>query len=279
MVAGALVVPDGLGEPLVRVQAGGAHPRSAAARSSAASSRRPTPRPRAPLTVWFAVCWAFASQRDGVSALGLRRTLEIGSYQTAWTMLHRLRAGMVRPGRDRLTGTVEMDGTLIGGVTPGKRGRQGRECWCHRAQGAEGLRSVAARRRSTSRGFSSTGCSNLPSATTQCATAGSSPARSRRRCLRYHHRSESIQRASTGPESSTRGERPADQRTWAQMDSLFRRILLPDSRPDVPPCRAASSRCRSQSSRARGGMIRGERRAPVSSHRRDGNAHLRKDDP
>ena len=153
MVAGALVVTDGLGEPLVRIQAGGAHPRSAAARSSAASSRRTTPRPRAPLTVWFAVCWAFASQRDGVSALGLRRTLETGSYQTAWAMLHRLRAGMVRPGRDRLTGTVEMDGTHLGGVTPGKRGRQGRECCCHRAQGAAGLRSVPARRRSTSHGL------------------------------------------------------------------------------------------------------------------------------
>lgn len=76
-----------------------------------------------PLTVWFAAAWQLTSQKSGVSALGLKRALGLGSYQTAWAMLHRLRAAMVRPGRDRLTGTVEVNETLIGGVTPGKRGR------------------------------------------------------------------------------------------------------------------------------------------------------------
>ena len=51
----------------------------------------------------------------GVSALNLKRTLEIGSYQTAWTMLHRLRSVLVRAGRDRLAGIVEVDETYIGG--------------------------------------------------------------------------------------------------------------------------------------------------------------------
>jgi hypothetical protein len=63
-------------------------------------------RTRTPLTVWFAACWLFATSKDGVSALSLQRSLEIGSYQTAWAMLHRLRSALVRPGRDLLSGTV-----------------------------------------------------------------------------------------------------------------------------------------------------------------------------
>jgi len=61
-------------------------------------------RTRTPLTVWFTACWLFATAKDGVSALGLQRSLEIGSYQTAWAMLRRLRSIAVRPGRDRLSG-------------------------------------------------------------------------------------------------------------------------------------------------------------------------------
>ena len=79
-------------------------------------------RTRTPLTVWFTACWLFATGKDGVSALSLKRTLEIGSYQTAWAMLHRLRSVLVRPGRERLTGIVEVDETYIGGREPGLRG-------------------------------------------------------------------------------------------------------------------------------------------------------------
>jgi hypothetical protein len=64
----------------------------------------------------------FSSQKDGVSAQSLQRALEIGSYPTAWAMLHRLRAVLVRPGRDRLTGTVEVAETYFGGEEPGLRG-------------------------------------------------------------------------------------------------------------------------------------------------------------
>ena len=77
---------------------------------------------RTPLTVWFTACWLFATQKDGVSALSLQRALEIGSYQTAWAMLHRLRSVLVRPGRERLAGRVEIDETFIGGEEPGLRG-------------------------------------------------------------------------------------------------------------------------------------------------------------
>jgi transposase-like protein len=83
-------------------------------------------RTRTPLTVWFTACWLFATAKDGISALSLQRSLEIGSYQTAWAMLGRLRSVLVRPGRDRLGGRVEVDETYIGGEEPGLRGGRAR---------------------------------------------------------------------------------------------------------------------------------------------------------
>jgi len=67
--------------------------------------------------------WWVTSQKTGASALGLQQILGLGSYYTAWTWLHKLRRAMVRPGRDCLSGTVEVDETYVGGVKPGKRGR------------------------------------------------------------------------------------------------------------------------------------------------------------
>ncbi len=83
-------------------------------------------RTRTPLTVWFTACWVFATGKDGVSALSLKRLLEIGSYQTAWAMLHRLRSVLVRPGRELLAGMVEVDEAYIGGEEPGLRGGRAR---------------------------------------------------------------------------------------------------------------------------------------------------------
>jgi hypothetical protein len=83
-------------------------------------------RTRTPLTVWFKACWLFATGKDGISALSLKRTLEIGSYQTAWAMLQRLRRVLIRPGRERLSGIVEVDETYIGGDEPGLRGGRAR---------------------------------------------------------------------------------------------------------------------------------------------------------
>lgn len=79
-------------------------------------------RTRTPMTVWFHAAWMFATHKDGVSALNFQRALEISSYETAWTLLHRLRSVCVRPGRDRLKGRVECDETYIGGEEPGLRG-------------------------------------------------------------------------------------------------------------------------------------------------------------
>jgi transposase-like protein len=79
---------------------------------------------RTPLTTWFAAVWYVTNQKNGVSALGLQRVLGLGSYQTAWTMLHKLRRAMVRPDRDRLSGVVEVDETFVGGEETGTRGRE-----------------------------------------------------------------------------------------------------------------------------------------------------------
>lgn len=76
-----------------------------------------------PLHLWFRAIWHVTSQKYGANALGLQRVLGLGSYWTAWAWLHKLRHAMVRPGRDRLSGVVEVDETYIGGKKPGKRGR------------------------------------------------------------------------------------------------------------------------------------------------------------
>ena len=76
-----------------------------------------------PLTTWFRAIWHVTAQKNGVSALGLQRVLGLGSYKTAWSMLHRLRRAMVRPSRDRLRGTVEVDDTYWGSPEEGLIGR------------------------------------------------------------------------------------------------------------------------------------------------------------
>jgi transposase-like protein len=81
-------------------------------------------RSRTPLQTWFAAAWLMTSQKQGISALGLQRALGFGSYQTAWAMLHRFRVAMVRPGRDRLAGHVEVDEAYVGGVEPNVGGRE-----------------------------------------------------------------------------------------------------------------------------------------------------------
>jgi transposase-like protein/predicted RNA-binding Zn-ribbon protein involved in translation (DUF1610 family) len=79
---------------------------------------------RKPLRTWFQVMWYITSQKYGGNALGLKRVVGFGSYQTAWTWLHKMRHAMVRPGRDRLSGKVDVDETYVGGAELGVRGRE-----------------------------------------------------------------------------------------------------------------------------------------------------------
>lgn len=76
-----------------------------------------------PLSLWFRAMWYVTNQKNGISALELQRSLGIGSYHTAWEWLYKLRYAMVRPGRDNISGTIEVDETYVGGKKTGKRGR------------------------------------------------------------------------------------------------------------------------------------------------------------
>ena len=78
---------------------------------------------RTPLPVWFRAMWWVTTQKNGASALGLQRVLGLKSYETAWTWLHKLRRAMVRPGRELLSGRVEVDECYIGGPEEGLPGR------------------------------------------------------------------------------------------------------------------------------------------------------------
>lgn len=78
---------------------------------------------RKPLRLWFLAMWFIVSEKNGISALGLQRQLGFQRYETVWTWLHKLRRAMVRPGRDRLSGRVEVDETYVGGEAPGAPGR------------------------------------------------------------------------------------------------------------------------------------------------------------
>lgn len=78
---------------------------------------------RLPLLTWFAAAWYVTGTKHGVSALGLQRLHGLGSYETAWSLLHKLRRAMVRPGRDRLAGELEVDETFVGGTDASQPGR------------------------------------------------------------------------------------------------------------------------------------------------------------
>jgi len=77
---------------------------------------------RKPLVMWFRAMWYVTTQKNGASALGLQQVLGLGSYETAWTWLHKLRRAMIRPDRDRLSGWIEVDETFVGGLAEGAVG-------------------------------------------------------------------------------------------------------------------------------------------------------------
>lgn len=78
---------------------------------------------RKKLTLWFKALWWFTTRKTGINALTLKALLGLGSYDTAWTWLHKLRSCTIRDGREKLSGKVEIDEVYIGGRHSGKRGR------------------------------------------------------------------------------------------------------------------------------------------------------------
>ena len=76
-----------------------------------------------PITYWFKAMWWFTTRKSGVNATNLKDLLGLGSYDTAWTWLHKLRRCTIRKDREKLSGTVEVDDFVLGGQKSGKRGR------------------------------------------------------------------------------------------------------------------------------------------------------------
>ena len=75
------------------------------------------------LAKWFLAIYLVTSSKGGIAATELQRQMGFGSYQTAWSWLHKIRKAMVRPGRRPLSERVEADETYVGGARPGRPGR------------------------------------------------------------------------------------------------------------------------------------------------------------
>jgi transposase-like protein len=84
-------------------------------------------RTRVPLHQWFWAAYLVTTHTPGFSALQLQRQLGLHRYETAWVVLQKLRRAMVRPERDRISGTVEVDETYVGGLEEGRRGGRQRD--------------------------------------------------------------------------------------------------------------------------------------------------------
>jgi transposase-like protein len=72
-------------------------------------------KPHKPLKMWFRAIFEISTRRTGISAKDLQRIMGFGSYKTAWSWLHKLRAAMVRPDREPLGPFAQVDETLVGG--------------------------------------------------------------------------------------------------------------------------------------------------------------------
>ena len=79
-------------------------------------------RTRIPLRAWFWAIFFVARHKKGISALQLQRDTGLGSYQTAWTLLHKLRSALGPRPDVRLHGFVEADESYVGGPERGRRG-------------------------------------------------------------------------------------------------------------------------------------------------------------
>ena len=167
-----------------------------------------------PLTQWFAAGWHVCSTKNGASALGLQTLLGLGSYETAGVAAQVARRAMVIPGRDLLTGDVEVDETFVGGDEPGLIGGRARE--------KKALVAIAVECRGN--GSGRTRLARIPTPAAARCTSSSPP--TSHRVDAAHRRLAPLQ-----------DHRPARLRTQADVDPGFhrerRRVAAP--RPTVPP--------------------------------------------
>src|SRR3954466_3402859 len=98
------------------------------------------------LAKWFLALYLVTSSKGGIAATELERQPGLGSYQTAWTWLHKLREAMVGPDREPLAGRVEADEPRLGGPRPGRRGggAAGKAWWPGRSRPAAARPAAAA---------------------------------------------------------------------------------------------------------------------------------------
>jgi transposase-like protein len=80
----------------------------------------PLEKTRKPLKMWFRAVFEVASRRNGISAKELQRIMGFGSYETAWTWLHKIRSALVRPNREPLGENVQIDEAFVGAKRAGK---------------------------------------------------------------------------------------------------------------------------------------------------------------
>ena len=196
-------------------------------------------RTRTLFKVWSNACWLIATGKVGMSAVSLKRTLDIGSCQTEWTTLHRLRSVLVRPGRDQLTGMVEVDETYIGGQESGLpagaertpdsycpactgslRWPSGgcwvptRAPWTVRTWPATWTSSCSASTAASPAvaGWCSPGCLNSPLFTSRCATRIWSPPSDPVSCHPRRRKQAHTRRVSSALGQTARGETPVKWR-------------------------------------------------------------------
>lgn len=84
-------------------------------------------RSHTPLQTWFYGAFLATTLTPGISAVQFQKQLGLSRYETAFQILHKLRAAMVDPGRGLLRGTVEVDETFVGGAKPGAKGGRSTE--------------------------------------------------------------------------------------------------------------------------------------------------------
>ena len=140
-------------------------------------------RSHTPLSVWFWAAYLVASQTPGISAVQFQRQLRLSRYETAFQILHKLRAGMVRPDQDRIGGHpgthIEVDEAWIGGRTRGEgRGSTIKHWWPLPSRSATGNQ---APRRTSGRMAATPAGSGWPSRLTvalnRCVASSRAPSR------------------------------------------------------------------------------------------------------